>query len=319
MKVYLGIFISFLLWAATPLMADDQPAFDYDNNIGFMKDVPKELREAFPMCDEFLDVKWIREMPNGSWVGKTLVDMYEYDQRNQRELISLARGDKFHMLDVSTSDYKDKELEDLIKSAEAVLGSYNDYDHIGLPGLLVKKNDKEILVSKRPGRPSPTTRRHGLPRLSFTHFTKNVCLTSPRGKEAFVVESEKLFISTSESLAAKESKELFDRLVEKQCQSLTEELDVDSKKAALTCSNFTSRIRRFSLIDADGDGRMDWRFIFDNLGFGIAFLNDAEPFLMMWPENCHHNPYYYVRGGKQQEEQCVGRGKKKYLDNMRSE
>jgi len=48
-------------------------AADYDN-IAFMKYVPKELREKFPVCDEFLDIKWIDPK---RYIGKMQANIYE--------------------------------------------------------------------------------------------------------------------------------------------------------------------------------------------------------------------------------------------------
>jgi hypothetical protein len=62
---------------------------DYSNNIGFMKNPPKELKEKFPMCDQFLDVKWIRQFPNGGWVGTVTADVYFGAKKEQREQVMM--------------------------------------------------------------------------------------------------------------------------------------------------------------------------------------------------------------------------------------
>ena len=49
------------LWAAE--MKNESSASDL-NNIGFMKNPPKALTEKFPMCDAFLNVKWIAPEKN---------------------------------------------------------------------------------------------------------------------------------------------------------------------------------------------------------------------------------------------------------------
>jgi len=95
----------------------------FDSNTGFLKDVPKELREELPMCDEFLDVHWIREMPGGYWVGRVVVDVYNGEKKEQRELVVLEKDrspGSFLIFDVTTSNYRGRQLEALIMSADIV-------------------------------------------------------------------------------------------------------------------------------------------------------------------------------------------------------
>ncbi|PID75980.1 MAG: hypothetical protein CSB23_00890 [Deltaproteobacteria bacterium] len=74
------------------LCAEQYPELDYENNTGFKQEVPEELRRELPMCDEFLDVHWIREMPDRkNWVGRVAVDIKKDGKKEQRELRGLIR------------------------------------------------------------------------------------------------------------------------------------------------------------------------------------------------------------------------------------
>jgi len=79
-------------------------AVNYDGNIGFMKIVPKEYKENFPYCDEFLDMKWT-ESKNSSivgygkkpdnltvWVGRAFVDFYREDQEQKGVITKERKG-----------------------------------------------------------------------------------------------------------------------------------------------------------------------------------------------------------------------------------
>lgn len=56
---WMFVLVSLLCWSM------ESHAFDYDDNIGFMKEVPENLKAAYPTCGPFfLDVQWSRANPN---------------------------------------------------------------------------------------------------------------------------------------------------------------------------------------------------------------------------------------------------------------
>lgn len=99
------------------------------NNSGFMQDVSTELRQELPMCDEFLAVKWIREMPGGYWVGRVVVDVTTDGKTEQRELVVLEdqrkrRHGRFKLIDITDMNYRGNKFDELIMSADGVSGRY---------------------------------------------------------------------------------------------------------------------------------------------------------------------------------------------------
>lgn len=133
------------------LLADgDTTQLIFDKNIGLMKDVSSELRQELPMCDEFLDVKWIREMPDGYWVGRVIVDVKTDDKTEQRELVVLEKKrlpGRLLLFDVTTSIHRGSELDELIISADIVRNFYATLGSDVLKnGLAIVKNSKQIVI-----------------------------------------------------------------------------------------------------------------------------------------------------------------------------
>mgnify|MGYP001492372284 CR=1 FL=1 len=102
------------------------------------------------MCDEFLDVQWIREMPGGYWVGRVIVDVSTGEKREQRELVILEEErlpGRLKIFDITTSSYRGRQFEALIMSADAVSSVYTTPDSdILRQGLSVFKERKRIMA-----------------------------------------------------------------------------------------------------------------------------------------------------------------------------
>lgn len=94
----------------------------------------------FPMCDEFLDVNWIREKHDEAIVGEVLVDMYKYDQKKQHKLIFMFERSDLKFFDIR-SNYHGEEIDDMVEAADRVSIEYHDG---GGPNLLVEKNGKKL-------------------------------------------------------------------------------------------------------------------------------------------------------------------------------
>lgn len=164
----------------------------YDNNIGFMKDVPRELHEALPMCDEFLDVKWIREMPGGYWVGRVIVDVSAGEKKEQRELVVLEEErlpGRLKIFDITTSSYRGLQFEALIMSADAVSSVYTTPDSdILRQGLSVFKERKRIMaVEGLIG--SQSSLERGLASRFVLRSNKKICITLP-AKERWLINKK---------------------------------------------------------------------------------------------------------------------------------
>ncbi len=149
----------FLLWSlgtADILMAAKQyPELDYENNTGFKQEVPEELRRELPMCDEFLDVHWIREMPDRkNWVGRVVVDIKKDGKKEQRELAIVEkrfgkrRQGLFRIFDITETKYRGSLFDKLVLSADHVANLYNpiEGDHTLAWGLSVIHNGQEIVL-----------------------------------------------------------------------------------------------------------------------------------------------------------------------------
>ena len=118
-----------------------------------MKNVSSELRQELSMCDEFFNVKWIREMPNGYWVGRVIVDMNTGDNTEQRELAVVeverwSRNGSFRLIDITATKYRGNKFDELILSADNVSTIYivPGSEDIMKSGLTVSKN-RELMMS----------------------------------------------------------------------------------------------------------------------------------------------------------------------------
>ncbi len=90
--------------ASVPAFAADEKIINKEKgnpvpeNIGFMKNPPKELTEKFPMCDAFLKVEWIDKKYNTGYCN------YEVTIKGQKrvvwELITMEGDRKFLGWDV---------------------------------------------------------------------------------------------------------------------------------------------------------------------------------------------------------------------------
>jgi len=63
------------------------------DNIGFMKNPPKELKEKFPMCDAFLKVEWIDKVKK---IGYSRYDLYQDGKKEKQKAFALIHIDESH-------------------------------------------------------------------------------------------------------------------------------------------------------------------------------------------------------------------------------
>lgn len=319
-------------------------AENYSNNIGFIKKPPKELKEKFPMCDQFLDVKWIKQFTEGNWVGMVTADVYrisdahllrirrshggtgtvktdgdlEY-KKEQRELVVMQKhgiGGRLNLkqlvfIDVSSSDYRGKELKALILSADKAFSSFrSSTDAIG-SGFSVKKDGKWINVAMDSTGMSAVD---GKPSRSLTFFSKNVCVSLPNGEAGWLIETNRPFLDNRLMSRAEKIKfEQFKALAAKECGKPNNEIERGAKMQDI-CTFYIkadSWLREnLVLMDLDGDGLQDY-------GLGTTFfLNDNYPFVMKIPKQCYHSTYdYYDQHDMQREMRCTAEEKRKFLQN----
>lgn len=299
-----------LMLLTLALFATTTHAEDYSNNIGFMKNPPKELKEKFPMCDQFLDVKWIRQFPNGGWVGTVTADVYFVDKKERRELVVMQEQRKMQpfdsktlrIVDVSNSNYKAKPLSELILSADEYFSNYVVKSEGYRKGFSVRKDRKWTNVAMA---------EEGI---RYSDYSRNLCVSLPKGAAGWIIEYHKPFWDYRQLSSSEKTKlEQFKALAAKECSKPNNEIERDSTFKDI-CSIFVNGeglVRNgFVLQDVDGDGTPDYRS-----GRLVAFLNDSRPFFMNMPKECFHNHYYYEHQEKLKEERCVADAKRKFLEN----
>lgn len=123
-----------------------------ETNSGFIQNVSIELRQELPMCDEFLNVKWIRKMSAGYWVGRVVVDVKNGDNTEQRELVVIEdqrkrRHGRFKLVDITETKYRGSQFDELVLSADRVSGKYSTFDSdIIERGLSIWKDKIRVLA-----------------------------------------------------------------------------------------------------------------------------------------------------------------------------
>lgn len=200
--------IVFLLWFFFPSLVfanEELIRLNHDSNVGLIKNVPKELHEALPMCDEFLDVHWIRAIPGKKstrgepvddtyWVGRVVVDIILADKSDQRELVVLEdkrRLGRFKIFDITTSNYRGKRFDELIMAATSVNKFYfpnSDTDY-STHGLTVYKDNSNILICKG-YIGSQSYLENGIVSRLTRHSNKLFCIIHPQ-KKRWLIKREK--------------------------------------------------------------------------------------------------------------------------------
>lgn len=314
-------------------------ADDYSNNVGFMKNQPKELKEKFPMCDQFLDVKWIRQFPNGGWVGTVISDVYKYDaypSKSKRNIVVMQRNwphpsykngrllkSNLKQFDISGTKYSLSDIELIIYASDQAFSRHWDSESCtGEDGLAFKKGNEIKIIKPALAESSPILDNSGRPKRSYTQFTQNVCITFPDGLYSWVIENKRPFL-VKDLMTDEENKkyEQFKRLAAKDCNNIVDEVYAGRRDALRICRILVSEESRFRdegshirqtiiLRDVDGDGIQD--YVVESL-HAIAFLNDKTPFFMPFPVTCNSFGHYDTQRDKAKEEQCVREFKKKYI------
>ncbi len=295
--------------------ATESSGFNYDDNIGFMADVPQELQEAFPVCDKFLDVKWIRKAPGteNNWIGTIISDIYIYDKKDRREFVFFSATSSL-MFDISPSEYKGDRLERLIMSADEFSTTHSDDDVIMTGCFVIYINNESVFVTRRSGLPRMNS-NYDYPRRSFTHFSQNICFAQPDNKVAWLIENKnKALFFENLNDSAKAQAELLKRLISKDC---LQKKGLSGLPIVALCKKLheDDDFRKGKTSDCDGDGRIDVVFRERNSRLWIAFFNDEKPFIMPYPKTCQiFRPRNIIKFKKRQ--QCMAKEKKIFLNKL---
>jgi len=143
------------------------------DNIGFMKNPPRELKERFPMCDAFLKVNWIDKQKK---IGYSRYDLYKNGKKNGQMTALVYLSRHYPHCDYDLYDYKrDGRLEDIfsfIKEGRIVGGESL---------LTIRKGNRKITFF--PHTPEETT---------FSDNRQNVCVLYPDNQLVWIVESSQV-------------------------------------------------------------------------------------------------------------------------------
>jgi len=178
--VFLFICISSSLFAEEKEAGNPKTAL---NNIGFMKNPPKSLREKFPMCDAFLNVEWIDKEKKIGYSNYEIILNKNKERKMMWSLVWL--NDLWPQATIDVYRYKKEgklsELFDFIQRGKLV------------PNLLYS------LLSIQ----DDTRKEDFLPTGTF-HFTwsndqQTVCIACPDETRAWIIEGKSVKNSLNET------------------------------------------------------------------------------------------------------------------------
>jgi hypothetical protein len=183
--------------ASVPAFAADDKIINKDNgnpdpeNIGFMKNPPKELRERFPMCDAFLNVEWFDKENN---IGYSNYEIIRNGKKKVMWALVTLNGD-LPSYGWDVYQYKNqgrlKEIFEMIKYGK---------DNGNLLVMIPTYKGKSVEIHMRT--PSDDD--------SLADHRCTVCIPYPDKKRVWVVEGK----SVKRNYSAAQQKELSDRIEE---------------------------------------------------------------------------------------------------------
>lgn len=198
------ILFIFLICCIVSILPSFLLAQSYDN-IAFMKNVPKELRQKFPMCDEFLDVTWIDPQ---RYIGKMKADIYVgTEHKGMSHLIILSKKWgayntvsfwNYIAYGISKEEYENKDFEKFIREAEFTFDK-------GYFLMTAKKGNKKMEFQISLTSEHPWNDRYLSKIATLSFFTKNIFLVHPDTETAILAEEKKPFIYASLSTEAQKS------------------------------------------------------------------------------------------------------------------
>jgi hypothetical protein len=173
------------------------------DNVGFMENPPKELKEKFPMCDVFLKVEWIDKDKN---IGYSQYDFYKDGKKTGRVTSALVHLDEqYPAFDYNLERYRKnrklKEIFALIKRGEVERGMGEG----GSETLMIADERKAGRFVQEFDSIEADWDIHGL---SLAEHKMNVCIPYPDNQRMFFAEKKKVGKVYDESEIASKQAEL---------------------------------------------------------------------------------------------------------------
>lgn len=235
-------------------------AEEYEN-IGFKKDVSKELKQKFPICDEFLDVKWFGKNKNFD-VGKLKTEWYAYSKKKGiLHLLILSERSQFNFYKIRKQDYYSKGFENFIKESTFYRrGGRNFMFKIFVGDKVLEESDK-VYDLRNFDLWHMTEIPLGYPEIdSFALFTKTVCALHPDNKTVFITETKKPFLKETLSEELKQPYDAILKFIDEQCNQRRLELMKLNKKEKISCYGGEGETKNSSALDINLDGLKDYMF-----------------------------------------------------------
>lgn len=262
-------------------------------NIGFKKNVPKELKQKFPICDEFLDVKWIditgklkieyyengEKVNSKMYIGKLKIDVYRNNEKkgpiyllvllNKPLSIRMDERSFFVFYRITKQDYSGVDFERFLDGStfdecDASCGRAFAFKAVVEKGAKQKVLILEII-------PSPTNNE------SFGRFSKNICGLYPDEKVAIIEEVKQPFKSNNLTEELKHKYELIVSFANKKCLEIKQAYEMKVNEAKQKnpypyappeihkCLNTEYYVKNASAIDINLDGHNEYFFVLDSL------------------------------------------------------
>jgi hypothetical protein len=175
-------------FASYAAMADD-PSTSAIDNIGFIKNPPKELREKFPMCDAFLKVEWIDTEKR---VGYSEYEFYNQGKKVHRIAHALVYLDSEHpVFDINMDEFRKKgkltDTFDLIRR-----GEFEDQEPQLELTLDAERNGTNFEYTF-----SSILSDWDMPQMTLAENKLNVCIPYPGNQRMYFAEQKRLGMITS--------------------------------------------------------------------------------------------------------------------------
>ncbi len=217
-------------------------------NIGFMKNPPKELTERFPMCHAFLEVKWIdKEKKIGYTKYEAILTGKKAKFKGERKTVSalVIMGDSPTInIDLRKYDSQGRlnELFDAVRNGK-ITWLYNW--RIEYKGDTFELYDSDVVDISLENYPLLTENR------------QNVCVAYPDEKRAWIIEGK----SVKQTYSKRELQELSKRIIEMQIRPE----EVETPKGVFPNAKFVSPqneveawVEDLWVLDVNHDGKVDY-------------------------------------------------------------
>lgn len=165
--------------------------FIYENNIGLTRCIPDEIKKNYVSCKYFVNIYWIRKMPQGHWVGKSDIDIIVDGNLERHKLLFLQMGKKSKNIviyNMGLTSYRDTDIEDMIKEADNMVWRFTneESEDVLVRGLMVIKNRKNTMIKL--GSSGGYTLEDGvyIPSLGLNYpapADKKICIIDPDEQE----------------------------------------------------------------------------------------------------------------------------------------